>query len=387
MLAYLASFFLFPGFQKSFFYLLVALPSIALTVDLRQLFREEHRIPVAFVMIFSAYFALSSLWSNDGQLASGLKLALSVVLLLVAVHSTMSMRIDSGVHVRNFILIVGSFAVCFYFVMFVAKMLDTAEYSTMLSGRVSSGMLSALGDANPINTAIYFGLVTLTAWWDFPRHRSLTKFGLLFVIAASVAMMLLTKSRGPILSLTIVLVLISAFRRNKDDLILWGIVLIAGVVGVTYFNVAPTILDRAASPNYRLGIWLNAIKLIKNNLIFGQGLGDSANIPISIVGGGIVTVSHSHSSILEPFRVGGLVGGFIFVAMILTIAFQPLRANRERLFFISWLAYGLLCLSSNGRLPFMRPSVEWFAFWIPLFFVLFNPAETRNATRRSYIQP
>ena len=377
LLAYLASFFfLGSSAQKTLFYLLVAAPSIILFIDLPRLLRREHRVPTLFVLIFVTYFALSSLWSSEGTFANGLKLALCIICLLLAIHSTMSMRNDSELLFQHFILIVGTCAASLYLFFFIGDAFRTTEHSTLLANRYTLRMLSGQGDGNPINSAMYFGLVVLAAWWTFPHRSPWEKLGLLVSIGASVTIMLITQSRGPLLSLVVVLALTSALRRSRDDLALWGLASVAGLAAVISFNLAPQILDRAGSPSYRFDIWRNAIELIKANLFFGQGLGEAADIPFLVDGHGVVTVGHSHSSVLETFRVGGLVGGFSFLAMVLAIACRSLRLGKGNCFFVFWLVYGLLCLSTNGRLPFIRPSIEWFAFWVPLFLVLFSPGGT-----------
>lgn len=386
LLTYIASFFFIgPSQQKTLFYLLVAAPSIFLLVDFREILKN-HRTSLSCILLFVAYFALSSLWSDEGSLLNGLKLALCFICLLLAVHSTMNLRFDSEKQVRYFILIVGVVAACFYFFLIASKITASAEHTTIWSERHSLHTSGGWGDSNPINSAIYFGLVTLAAWWNFPQGSRLTKVCLLLLIVTCMALMLLTKSRGPLVSLVLVISLISLLRRHKADLVLWGAALITGTLAITYFDLVPLIVDRASSPNYRVGIWLNAIEQIKDNPLFGRGLGDSANIPIFIKDDKIVTVGHSHSSILETFRVGGLIGGALFFAMVLSIAHQSLRKNKECAFPILWLFFGLLCLSTNGRLPFIRPSVEWFAFWIPLFLALFTPVKASTDDRYRYDQ-
>ncbi len=366
LLAYLASFFfLGSSQQKTLFYVLVALPNLALFADLRLLLRN-HKIPVSLTLIFVAYFALSSLWSQDGHLVEGLKRALYVICLMLAVNSTMNMRRDSARLIPYFILIVGSCAACLICFMVISKGLASADHSAILSERLSLQQLVGWGDSNPINTAVYFGLVILTAWWTFPQSRSLMKFGLLLLMTVSVAVIFLSKSRGPFLAVAFTLFLISLVRRHRDDLILWAIALLTGIAAVLYFNLLPMILDRASSPNYRVEIWLHTIELIKEHLFFGQGFGQSADIPISSEGSSVI-VTHAHASVLETFRVGGLVGGILFLAMVASIFSRSLAHDRERRFFVYWLIFGLICLTTNGRLPLGRPSVEWFAFWIPLF--------------------
>lgn len=386
LLSYLASHY-FLGSSKTFFYSLVAIPSVVLAMDLRHLLQGTQRTSVSMVLAFVTYFALSALWSADGQLVNGTKLALSVICLMLAVHSSMCLRPDSPSLIRRFILIVGSVAACLYCLAFIGKAAGAvgaagaAGYADILSPRYTLRALTGSGDNNPINTAIYFGVITLAAWETFPQTHAWKKLGLLLLMGSCIALMFLTKSRGPFLSLAVVLFAASILRRHRDDLVIWGGVATAGLTALTYFDLIPVIMDRAASPNYRGEIWQHAIELIKDNLFFGQGLGESADIPIAAGSGGAVIVGHSHSSILETFRVGGLVGGTLFLALVFSITRQWLKKRTESWFFVLWLAFGLLCLSTNGRLPLIRPSIEWFAFWIPLFFIAFTPTEVSKTLK------
>lgn len=376
LFAYIASFFFLSGTsQKTLFYLLVALPSLVLLPDLSQLLRGPHKIPALSVLSFLVYFAASTLWSDDGQLGDGLKLFICIVCLMVAVHSSSCLSFNISRRVLTFILITGSLASVFYTFFFAVQLATAEEYSSVFANRHSLRTLSGWGDSNPINSSLYFGTVVLAAWWSFPKKRSLVKAGLVLLISTSLVLMLLTKSRGPIASLLVALLVITLCRRQRDDWILWGIALAASLAAMAQHDVIAMIRERVGSPNYRVGIWMHAIQIIRENIYFGQGVGTSAQIPIP-VDQSIVIVGHSHSSLIETFRVGGMLGGGLFLAMLYSVIRISWKENGDRFFFLAWLIFGLLCLSTNGRLPFIRPSVEWFAFWLPLFFLLFASTKT-----------
>lgn len=376
LFAYIASFFFFSGtLQKTLFYLLVALPSLALLPDLGQILRGAYKLPVLSVLSFLIYFAASTLWSDDGQLGDGLKLFVCIACLMVAVHSSSRLSVNISRRVLAFILITGSLASVFYALFFAVQLATAEEYRSVLANRHSLRTLSGWGDSNPINSSLYFGTVVLAAWWSFPKKRPLVKAGLVLLISTSLVLMLLTKSRGPIASLLVALLVITLCRRQRDDWILWGIALAASLAAMARHDLIALILDRVGSPNYRAGIWMHAIQIIRDNIYFGQGVGTSAQIPIP-VDQGVVIVGHSHSSLIETFRVGGMLGGGLFLVMLYSVIRISWKADGDQLFFLAWLTFGLLCLSTNGRLPFIRPSVEWFAFWLPLFFLLFASART-----------
>ena len=186
-------------------------------------------------------------------------------------------------------------------------------------------------------------------------------------MAISVVLMLMTQSRGPLGALMLVLVLLSLQRRSRSDWILWGLAIVVGGFAIWQLDLLTAITNRIDAPNYRMAIWTSAIGLIRDHLLFGQGLGSSADIAFADGSGGTALVSHTHSIFLETFRIGGLIGGFLFVAMLGRLVMARIRSRQRPSFFDFWLVFGLLCLCSNGRHPMIRPSVEWFAFWIPFY--------------------
>ena len=377
LLTYLASFyFLGRSAQKTIFYLLVAAPGLFLLPDLRLLIGGKSSSLVLSTLAFLAYFMLSSLWSTSGSVVTGMKLALCVVCLMVIIHSTMEMLKGRTHYLLNVILFVGACATCFYSVILIAKILGPSEQFAGWLTRLSMKQLSGVGDSNPINTAIYLGVATLASWWTVPYVNRLSKILLFFVAATSTVLLFMTQSRGPFISLIIVLFLISITRRHKDDLLLCGIGVASAIISFFYFDLAAVITNRAIAPSYRVEIWSSALSLISDNLFFGQGLGRSADISFVTPDDVRVTVSHSHSSIIETFRVGGLLGGLLFFPMVFFSLKGLSRELNERWFFLFWLLFGVLCLMTNGRFFLIRPSVEWFAFWIPLFLVTFTPSRS-----------
>ncbi len=375
LLGYLgAFFFLGPSAQKTLFYLAVAIPGCMLISDLFQLVQQDKQAAVKSFLFVVSYFALSTLWSEEGELLDGVKRSASLICLMLAINSGAKIRPDSSVLTRRFILAAGAIAITYYCIALGINIASSSiDLPQLLAQRHSFRSIGGIGDSNPINGAIYLGVVILAAWWVFPRCPPLGKLGLLALMTCGAGLMLLTQSRGPFLSLGLTLSLVAMTRRHRDDLVAGIFVFVIGVAAVIYLELLPTIIERINAPNYRLDIWTSAIGLIKQNIYFGQGLGTSADIAV-IGNGQNFVVGHSHSSILETFRVGGAIGGSAFLLMIYCNLRLAIPARDERCFFLFWLFFGILCLSSNGRLPIIRPSIEWFAFWIPLFFTSLSPA-------------
>lgn len=373
MFGYLASFFfLGASQQKTLFYLVVALPSILVLPDLQRIFRE-HKTSLILTIGYLTYFSISSFWSVEGEFLNSLKLALVIACLMIAAYTANHINADSSRVIGRYILIVGMVSSLFYLGIIAYKISVTDGFSILSHNRFSLRDLSSFGDGNPINSAIYLGLPVLAAFWTYPKSRPAIKILLLAFILTSFFIMFLTKSRGPILATAFVMTLIAGSRRSKNDLLLVGSIFAIVAALVFIFDLIPILLDRANAPNYRIEIWTKSILLIKDHLIFGQGAGESANISFA-TNGGALTVGHSHSSFLEAFRVGGLFGGALFLGLLTLALRRSFTVADDRGFFAFWLIYGLLCLSTNGRSVFIRPSIEWFCFWVPLFFAIFSSA-------------
>ncbi len=377
MYCYLASFFLVSGSQqKTLFYLVVALPAILLVGDLKHVFRE-HKTAFILTTSYLTYFSISSLWSIEGEFANSLKLAFVIACLMLSSYTAINLSADGSKAIRRYILAIGTLSSIFYLSIIAFKTATTDGYSILSQYRFTLHDLSGFGDGNPINSAIYFGLPILAAFWSYPKSPTKTKTLLLVLSITCLFVMFLTKSRGPIMSVIFTILLISGLRREKDDFLLLGSSFAIIGAAALIFDLLPILMDRASAPNYRVEIWTKSIALINEHLFFGQGAGESANISF-VSEAGPTTVGHSHSSFLEAFRVGGLAGGILFFSLLVLSLKRSFTVSSDRGFFAFWLIYGLLCLSTNGRSVFIRPSIEWFCFWTPLFLAIFSSTQKQE---------
>lgn len=370
-LIYLASIFFCGGSQqKTFFYLSVALPALFLLARSTALFRADRWALTSIVLVF-AYFSLSTLWSGgESSIQEAAKYSLYIYCLMVGVEGATSRFTPP--FIAGFVAVAGSIAVCAYLLSMLFGSIPVADFIT---GRYSLNQMAGWGSGNPINSAVSIGIVAIAAWWILPNKTWAVQLGLVVLIGGAAALMFVTKSRGPMLALAVVIALITVFRRDKIDvlLVLSGVVLVAIVF--LFSNVDAVVAERAAAPNYRGDIWSEVFQQFKNHWLIGRGLGNDASIAI---GNGMV-VTHAHSSLFEAFRTGGLVGGLLLIGMTLLLVRRSLRSPAGY-FFLLWLIYGAICLSTNGRSLIVKPSVEWIAFWIPLFLLYFSTRASRDVT-------
>lgn len=364
---YLVSFYVLDSSaQKTLFYIAVGLPGLLLFFRLWPMFRE-HRAALSWLLVLLAYLSLSSLWGDRSELVEALKYSLYLLCLMIAIDAAYRSGVRQN-HVITGLLVIGALAACAYWVSTLAHI---ERLGDLAGGRYSLYRLVGWGENNPINSAIVFGLTVLTAWWIFPAVGRVRQLILLVLILLCTGLMFVTKSRGPLLALTLTLGLVSLCRKRREDLLLWSVVAVAATVAVVSFDLGKIISDRASAPNYRLEIWSSSLDLFAEQPLWGQGFGKSAEIAIRP---GVV-VTHSHSTMLEFLRIGGGLGGLL-CALVLWSSFRTLGSIRQAdLFYLFWFIYGVACLSTNGRLPLSRPSIEWFAFWLPLLLSIFLPAQ------------
>ncbi|MCK0510609.1 O-antigen ligase family protein [Aromatoleum buckelii] len=358
--------------QNTIFYLSVALPGLLLLGTLKDVLSVGSR-EVLFVFVFLLYLVASSLWSGMGVATFfvALKYSFYLACLMLSIYLFVSRTSAGEQAMTRFFVLIG-FCASLVYLFFAFR--SAPGVPNPLGGRYALHDLSGWGENNPITSAVFFGLPVLAAWWRYPDEKLASKIGLLLLMIACMGVMFLTKSRGPFLALAITLLFVTVYRRNRSDIVLWAVCGVLGLGFVLALDLHSVIADRVSAPDYRMEIWSHALALISERPIWGYGYGSVA--ALSFGAGDMAT--HSHSSILEVLRVGGIAGGTLFLAMVFLAVRKSLAGNAGARFFLFWLIYGVICLSTNGRMLLSRPSVEWFAFWIPLFFMLIASGNSRE---------
>ncbi|MGK9066716.1 O-antigen ligase family protein [Stutzerimonas chloritidismutans] len=363
---YLAAFyFLDSSGQKTLFYLLVGIPGLLLVPRLLELYRLKS-VELITLGAFLIYMSATSLWSGTSTIDDALKYSMYLMCLLLVIDAAARQDITVD-HVLNWLLVVGAAAAVVYAIALFGRLDNSANLAL---GRFSFEKMAGWGDDNPISSAIVLGLTVLIAWWRFPVSARGKQVLLVILMLLCFVMILLTKSRGPLVALGGVLALMSLYRRAREDLVLWASLIFFAAVGLVLFDLAGPLAERFAQPNYRMDIWSAAFSQIESDILIGQGFGRDADIMIRP---GVV-VTHSHSSFIEIVRVGGLLGGALAVALLWAVFVRRDALPAATGIFIFWFVFGIGCLSTNGRLPLIRPTIEWFAFWLPLLLTLrFSP--------------
>lgn len=93
-------------------------------------------------------------------------------------------------------------------------------------------------------------------------------------------------------------------------------------------------LGKDMTMNSRVMIWSNAIKVIKENLIFGYGYVSEQNMPYYI--GRINSIlwkgaTHCHCQYLQVLFHGGLIGFFIYIAMLICAICSAKKCRNKKI--------------------------------------------------------
>jgi O-antigen ligase len=196
------------------------------------------------------------------------------------------------------------------------------------------------------------------------RKKPAFFYGGLFIgFAVAVA---LTQSRGPIISLFAVSLLILLLSPYSVRYRL-KVVFLIGVLVVLMLALNPEMMDvlqRKENPfSYRFQIWDYILEHAQQHIIFGQGITRETEFPIENV-----VFEHSHNVIIDTLRFSGIVGVAVLFWNIKT-AFKRWTANKEHYPYYAWLLFGLLCMLTNGKFLLARPDWIWISYWLPLGFI------------------
>jgi len=264
--------------------------------------------------------------------------------------------------VMKSIIVIGLVAAISYT---VAIFLSGHDLMAFVTGRFSFFEMGGWGNTNPIHSAVVIGVPILAAWYFFPGKSWYVKLALIVTIMLCAMLMFFTKSRGPMLAVVIMLLCIALYRRERSDLFLLSFfAVVAGVLFLFVDNLGDIIVNRFEEKNYRLAIWRGGLELFRDHWLFGQGYGTPARIMDESL---FSPASHTHNTVFEVFRIGGMIGGVLFVYVLVSmIRFSYIHS--KNVFYLFWLLFGLLSLATNGRSPLINPGYYgFFSFWLPLF--------------------
>ena len=323
---------------------------------------KQHKTAILAIISTLLFFSISTLWSTEPDILDKLKNSILILMLFIS-------TIEASKNI-NYKQITSTlfYATSIFTILLTTILLFKNNFVIPTESRLNLSTLINLSENNPISSGIILGAIILVAVNKIKESTTLWHLALITLVSSSALLLLiLTKSRGPLIGLAISLTILAVLNKNIKTYIYLAFELLLLLTFLYLSNIAEMLSSRMEQPNYRLWIWTHTIQSMENNWLFGHGLGSKADIPLyNKKNEFITTVTHAHSSALDSLRVGGLIGISMFSTMTAYLLYKPLKRNHGWLFLVLFI-FGFICLSTNGQLPLIRPSIEWFGFWAPLF--------------------
>ncbi len=369
---YLGAFFVWStGGLTPVFLISIALPAVLLCIVTKFKCIQDKRA-IFVCAIFLGYLSLSVLWGTGNHL-KGIVCTLCILFLMLSVE-IVSRRFSENAIIM-FIIVTGLIAAVSYV---VAIFLSDHSIKILLESRYSFHEISGWGSKNIIDSTVIAGLPVIASWYFFPKKGWAVKLILAVTGMLCLALMFVSKSRGPTISVAITLLFISIVRRERSDLFLFFFIIALTVVAFLLLNFSDVIVARVQSESYRPYLWREAWGMFVDHWLFGQGYGTSAKIMIREL-----PMKHPHNTYIDILRIGGIVGGVLFVYMVSSmVRFSYIHS--KNLFFLFWLFFGLMCMIVDDGFPLHYPrEIVFFEFWIPLF--LFYYLRKNQKHQNSYL--
>lgn len=332
----------------------------------RELFKSQtFKAGLVIVAIFLSYFSLSSLWSEDeNTVISEFTHSLYVFIFIIIFSINNLQRRKNAILTMILLGMITLFLLTFIYV----------DKSTLFTNRFQEGF--PLAPENVIDMAGYYGI---GIFCGLILIRETGKKWLYLPVIFLLFGMLLTQSRGPLLSLFIACVPLLVFKRVRLSHLLIIIMSIAAIVLIVIFSNADHIMARIemtySQSFVRFGIWENALNYIQQKPWFGWGFDKELDFMNSIG----QRVHTTHSLYFATLLKGGIVGGLLLLSTItwgLYMGWQQIKAGYA--LETSMFLFSLMFYLTQGMFLISNPSVSWIMFWLPLAVVMTLPRHQQN---------
>ncbi|WP_297833720.1 O-antigen ligase family protein [Pseudomonas sp.] len=221
------------------------------------------------------------------------------------------------------------------------------------------GFGSYMDNPNPAGYTIGFLLVLSCTWWP---QRTWARLVWAAIQACSLSFVIMTGSRGPLLSLIAVAGVVMLVGGKRFYRLLAVVLIIAAAC---LFMLEPSLLQRGDSE--RLTLMKDALALLQQHPWYGIGLSAS----YAVEAGGVV-FDHCHNFVLDT----ALQYGVIFTALWLTLwGWVGLRAFRFRsqalgmAVLLAWV-FATVSLQFDVFILFGRARAMWMVVWVPFLLSL-----------------
>ncbi|POG01872.1 polymerase [Pseudomonas putida] len=229
-----------------------------------------------------------------------------------------------------------------------------------------TGRLAGIGGiSHPILGAYVVAAGALLLLYQMPRQR-LAQLGWLLALACLGAFVVLSQSRGAVLSLLFTLLLAPLWCRDR----LSRVIAIMAMVtfGLAIYFMYDLLAERGAS--YRPQIFETVLHMITAHPWGGLGLG--SGYTVSAAG---LEFDHSHNMFTHVALELGLPGMVLWAAVWLFALGEIARARHTpmgKILFGLWV-FSTMAMQFDAASLTATPRAEWFVSWLPVALVMLLP--------------
>jgi len=229
---------------------------------------------------------------------------------------------------------------------------------------------------HPNQAASVYCLVIIICYYGFLKGKK-EKYHHVYwgMTAVMLAVVVLTKSRGPTLAIGITIFFCSLLGRNKRTVTLATVLFfLVGVWAIINVDILCNLFERGDSA--RLEIWRLSLERSSNAVWLGHGI--SVKSSLSLANG--ENVHHPHNLFAANLFYGGLVGTVFLMLLIgyaLYCAFLHYQESKDPML-MAMIIFSVVCgLTDNDKL-LCHPRPIWLFFWLPIALVSIKELSLRK---------
>ncbi len=355
----IAFFFLLPSsnWRNNFFYFFILIPGlfVVLRNDLSVLLKSKI---YGLSIILCIYLFLSCLWSTGvdaGELLANLKYLLSQIM-FITLMVLLFVKQNNNLKILLYML---------FGAAVTGACLSIAN--SILNHLIPNGRLLFWGSvphqilgASMYCIGICAGLFCINNDVKDTTCLKYVEIVGLIIVCLSV---LLSKSRGPILSLYFMFLLYAGTKKSMKCVLLL-LVLPITVYCIAIWSDSGLISKVVERKFYRFEIWSVELMRVKGHLLFGNGLLTDDNL---FIHSGEEFI-HPHSAYIATIFYGGIFAGCLLLSILLFSFHTAIRwlVHTKDALCICMLLLATLLIATDGSKIVTKPNVIWLIFWMPI---------------------
>lgn len=372
---WVVGYFFFPTgkLHNQAFVALIVLPAIWIMFKLKIAFKPflESKL-FALVVIFCAYYAISTVWGSYESIGSQINLV-KRVLYLYAFWLTIFVAFKLN---NTKLIVLTKCIVCFALInlIFNAIVFYGIDHNTIYDRFNGFGRMKNQLWVGAIYGAVAIMMLIITLK---PQNNQRLFHSLIFLVFFVAN--LLTHSRGPIFSMLAVCMLtffLSPLSLKTKFKISTIFLIVSSIFALALYKYYLADISRGQS--YRLDLWLGFLQFTKNHLFLGHGAGVS--VVIDAPGQVVDQWSHYHNIYLGSLIELGLTGLFLHLLIVIYTIYVGWQNKNYIEVNIALMIFIFTCLVgfTFGQGIITGTNAQWIIFWLPLAFIIMRDLEQKK---------